>query len=143
LWHFGLVTVVLDTNVLVSACWTPGGLEERVLRMVLDGRLQIAVTAPVWEEYRDVLSRPKLASIHEKAAALLSRLESMAIRVASGPRLSAAGDEDDNRFLECAVAAGATFLITGNLKHYPAGWTRPRIVNARQFLTERSGGATV
>jgi putative PIN family toxin of toxin-antitoxin system len=136
------VIVVLDTNILVSACWKPGGLEDLVVRMVLDGQLQMAVSEPVWEEYKDVLSRPKLAAIHGKAEALLGRLEKLAIPVAPGERLFVAGDEDDNRFLECAVAAGATFLITGNLKDYPVGWAPVRVLNARLFL-ERPHNETV
>jgi putative PIN family toxin of toxin-antitoxin system len=128
------MTVVLDTNILVSACWTPGGLEDRVVRMVLAGKLRIAVTPAVWEEYTEVLSRRKLAALREKSTELLSRLDALAINVEAGARLTEAGDEDDNRFLECAIAGSATFLITGNLRDYPAGWRAARIVNARQFL---------
>ena len=70
-----------------------------------------------------------------KADELLSKLEACAVQVVPHETLSAAADEDDNRFLECAVAAGAAYLITGNLKHYPAVWGSTRIVNARGFLT--------
>jgi putative PIN family toxin of toxin-antitoxin system len=128
------MTVVLDTNILVSACWTPGGLEDRVVQMVLAGKLKIAVTPPVWVEYTEVLARRKLAALREKSAHLLARLDALALRVEPGPRVTAAGDEDDNRLLECAIAGSATFLITGNLRDYPAGWLPARIVNARQFL---------
>jgi putative PIN family toxin of toxin-antitoxin system len=128
------MTVVLDTNILVSACWTPGGLEDRVVQMVLAGELKIAVTPAVWEEYTEVLYRRKLAALREKSTGLLSRLDALAIHVEAGARVTEAGDEDDNRLLECAIAGSATFLITGNLRDYPAGWRPARIVNARQFL---------
>lgn len=126
--------VVLDTNVLVSACWTPDGLEARVVQMALDGRLLVAVTPAVWDEYSEVLARRKLAAVRERSAQLLSRLDALAVRVKSGATLTDASDEDDNRLLECAVAASAAFLITGNLRDYPHGWAPARIVNARQFL---------
>ena len=45
--------------------------------------------------------------------------------------VTASIDDDDNRFLECAAAAGAEYLITGNLKHYPTTWNSCRVVNAR------------
>ena len=42
--------------------------------------------------------------------------------------------EPDNRFLECAEAAAADFLVTGNTRHFPKSWKTTKIVNARQFL---------
>ena len=63
-------------------------------------------------------------------------------------RILAALDPDDDMFLECAFAAEADYLVTGNLKDYPADpWsgvadpggpvTKPRtcIVSPREFLT--------
>ncbi|MGO4879570.1 MAG: putative toxin-antitoxin system toxin component, PIN family [Bryobacteraceae bacterium] len=49
-------------------------------------------------------------------------------------RLLEAQDDPDNRFLECAVAAGADFLITGNTRHFPARFESIRVVTPRQFL---------
>jgi putative PIN family toxin of toxin-antitoxin system len=102
--------------------------------MVLAGELKIAITPAVLEEYIEVLARPKLAAVREKSTELLSRLCALAIRVEPGVPVTEAADEDDNRLLECAIAGSATFLITGNLKDYPAGWPPAGIVNARQFL---------
>jgi len=48
--------------------------------------------------------------------------------------LSVCDDPDDDIFLECAEAAGADYLVTGNRKHFPAGWGRLNIVTAREFL---------
>ena len=45
-------------------------------------------------------------------------------------------DDEDNRLLECAEAAQADFLVTGNRKHFPAFLHRTRIITAREFLTE-------
>jgi predicted nucleic acid-binding protein len=42
--------------------------------------------------------------------------------------------ESDNRFLECAEAFKAHFLITGNTRHFPREWKATRIVNAREFI---------
>jgi len=42
--------------------------------------------------------------------------------------------EPDNRFLECAEAARAEFLITGNTRHFPKQHHTTRILNAREFL---------
>jgi putative PIN family toxin of toxin-antitoxin system len=131
------VRVVLDTNILVSACWKPGGNEAEVARLATTGIVTPCVSAAVLAEYRDVLSRRKLSKISVLAAELLKSLERAAVTVETGPPVLASVDEDDNRFLECLDAAGAGFLITGNLRHYPGVWGAARIVNARTFLSLR------
>lgn len=127
--------VVLDTNILFSACLKPGGLESRVTHLALTGKITAYVTPEILAEYRDVLTRPKLASSNPAAVELLAALERAATLVETKERVSASIDEDDNRFLECAEAARAEYLITGNLRHYPAEWGTTRIVNARSFIS--------
>ncbi|HVW10211.1 MAG TPA: putative toxin-antitoxin system toxin component, PIN family [Bryobacteraceae bacterium] len=131
--------VVLDTNILVSACWKPGGNEAEVARLATTGRITPCVTPAIIAEYRDVLSRRKLAQISQLGAELLASLERAALSfepsAETGAPVRASVDEDDNRFLECLDAAGAGFLITGNLRHYPEIWGAARIVNARTFLS--------
>jgi predicted nucleic acid-binding protein len=48
-------------------------------------------------------------------------------------RAPAAPHESDNRFLECAEAADAAYLITGNTKHFPDRYGNTKIVTPRQF----------
>jgi hypothetical protein len=35
---------------------------------------------------------------------------------------------------ECAQAAAAHYLVTGNARDFPAAWVSTKIVTARQFL---------
>ena len=50
--------------------------------------------------------------------------------------LGVCADPEDNIFLECAEAARAHYLVTGNQKHFPAKWADTQIVTARRFLDE-------
>jgi predicted nucleic acid-binding protein len=43
-------------------------------------------------------------------------------------------DPDDDVFLECAEAAHADYLITGNLKHFPQYWRNTKVINFRELL---------
>jgi putative PIN family toxin of toxin-antitoxin system len=131
------VRVVLDTNILVSACWKPAGNEADVARLATTGQITPCVSTAILAEYRDVFSRRKLSAINAMATELLASLERASISVEPSEAVRASIDEDDNRFLECADAAGAEFLVTGNLRHYPELWGRARIVNARTFLSLR------
>jgi len=126
--------VVLDTNILISACWKPGGLEEQVLELGLAGRFDIVVSPAVWAEYIEVLRRPKFEKLQPRVDVLLTRLESRIIYCEPDSKIELASDPDDNRMLECAAAAGAAYIVSGNLKDYPLDWPVARILNARQFL---------
>jgi putative PIN family toxin of toxin-antitoxin system len=130
--------VVLDTNVLLSACLKPAGLEAQVVDAALRGEIQACATQAVLDEYADVLHRDKFRACRERAEMLLAGMERCALRVEAGEAVTAAADEDDNRFLECAAAAGAEYLITGNLRHYPAAWGSMLVVNARGFIERAS-----
>ncbi len=83
-----LIKVVLDTNVVVSAHLTTGGLEAFVLDLALASKLQLYVSP----------------------------------------------DPDGNRFLECAEAASADYLVTGNKRHFPSKHGKTLVVNARQLI---------
>ena len=51
-------------------------------------------------------------------------------------------DPDDDHILECAVSAGADYLVTGNLKHFPLQYRGVRVVTARHMIEQltRVGG---
>lgn len=128
--------VVLDTNILVSAGWKADGLESRVLSAVLAGEITAIASEWTWAEYERVLRRPKFASIQTWVEATLAQLEARLEWHAVHERIAVASDEADNRFLECALAGGAAYLITGNCRHFPAEHGGVRVRNARQFLIE-------
>jgi putative PIN family toxin of toxin-antitoxin system len=50
-------------------------------------------------------------------------------------RLEVCTDPDDNVFLECADAARADYLITGNQKHFPRFWKKTKIITTREFIS--------
>ena len=128
------IRVVLDTNILLSACLKPDGNEARVIALALSGAIVPCVSPAIEAEYRDVLFRPKFAAMQEQATRLLAALESRFFRVDPQFTFALATDEDDNRFLECAQASMAVLLITGNLRHYPPVLGATTIVNSRTFL---------
>jgi uncharacterized protein len=126
--------VVLDTNVLVSAHLNAEGFERHVLDLVLAGKLQIAVSEPILTEYEGVLRRPRFG-IKPRQVSQSMRLIRKAARIVSPRReLTVTRDRADNRFLECAEASKADYLVTGNKRHFPAEWRQTQVVNARELL---------
>jgi putative PIN family toxin of toxin-antitoxin system len=136
------VRVVLDTNILVSACWKPGGLEDKMIKLAMDGRISIYVSQVVWSEYAEVLARPKFEKVRGKTVELLANLKTIVAWVSPVEELDVCPrDKDDNCLVECAVAAGALYLVTGNLGHFPTQYRSTQIVNARRFLESAGFGA--
>ena len=129
--------VVLDTNVVVSALNFPGN-ERLVLELVLRGRFEFYLSRFILEEVAGVLVR-KFGWGEERTTEAVLVLETAA-NVIEPPQLPEVieGGHADNRVLDCAAAASADYLITGDRRHLlPIGEHRgARIVNAPQFLSE-------
>ncbi len=49
--------------------------------------------------------------------------------------LQVAKDPDDNKFVECADAARADYLITGNAKHFSRFWKNTKVITSREFIS--------
>jgi putative PIN family toxin of toxin-antitoxin system len=131
--------LVLDTNVVVSALLKPKGLERAVLDLALASPAQLFLSTEIFAEYRATLAKPKLKLDPAHVASVLRLIRSRSKHSTPSQRLTVCRDPDDNKFLECAEHAAADFLVTGNLRHFPASWKSTRIVNAREF-TDAIGG---
>ena len=65
---------------------------------------------------------------------LLQLIKNRGNLVIPSRRLEVSGDPDDNRFLECADAARADYLVTGNLRYFPRFWKKTKIITPREFI---------
>jgi putative PIN family toxin of toxin-antitoxin system len=130
-----MMAVVIDTNVMVSANLKAEGLEAKVVRWALNRQAQLHVSEAILAERERALSYRELKFVRAEIAAFLALVRRVA-RLAEPIRvLAACRHEADNRFLECAEAAQADYLVTGNKRHFPSQWKATRIVNARELLT--------
>jgi putative PIN family toxin of toxin-antitoxin system len=91
------------------------------------------VSTEIFAEYRATLAKPKLKLDPAHAASVRRLIRSRSKHSTPSHRLTVCSDADDSKFLECAEHAAADFLVTGNLRHFPASWKSTRIVNAREF----------
>jgi putative PIN family toxin of toxin-antitoxin system len=127
--------LVLDTNVLVSAALKPEGLQRTALVLAVTKPARFYVSHPILQEYADVLARQELGIRKGVRRQLLQLIRNHSHIVTSSRRLEVAGDPDDNMFIECADAAKADYLVTGNQKHFPRFWKKTKIITAREFIS--------
>jgi len=112
------VKVVLDTNVLVSGLYTPGGLCAQVLRLVRSRVLTCCAGSRVLDEYDEVLHGFGPPVSPGEADELCRILRDVAAMAEPPPLAARLPHWDDLPFLEVAKASGAV-LVTGNTRHFP------------------------
>ncbi len=127
--------LVLDTNIVVSAALKSEGLQRTVLSLAMAPPARLYITVPILTEYLRVLSRPRFRLPKGPRQKFLQLLKNRAHLVEPVRQLDVTTDPDDNMFLECAEAARADYLVTGNLRHFPRFWRQTKIITSRQFLT--------
>jgi len=111
-------SLVLDTNVLVSAALKPGSDLARIVEHVLLRQVPMYVCPSIVLEYREVLNRPKFRP-KGLPLAWLPRMLQVAFYEPEPAGWPLAGpDQDDLVFLSLAKASGAV-LVSGNLAHFP------------------------
>ena len=127
--------LVIDTNVLVSAAIKPAGLQRTVFLIVISKPARLYVSHPILEEYSEALARPELRIRKGLRLQLLQLIKNHRHTVVPTRQLEATTDPADNIFLECADAARADYLVTGNQKHFPRFWKKTKVVTPREFVS--------
>ncbi len=127
--------IIIDTNVIISAMLKKNTPPSEILKEVFSGNVIPVVNDEILKEYREVLSRKKFGFDPETIQIILNELEKKAV---FSDRLSAdvseMPDKDDIVFYEVTLymrQSEETFLVSGNLKHFPQ---KPFIVSPREFL---------
>lgn len=118
-----MMIITLDTNVLFAALFSSSGASHQILTLIIDEKLQVAISTPVYFEYYDVLTRAenlrKIKLTIKEVEDLLDLLALLAkkysIYFLLRPNLS---DEKDNMFVECAFASNSQYLITSNVRDF-------------------------
>ncbi|HXM44290.1 MAG TPA: putative toxin-antitoxin system toxin component, PIN family [Bryobacteraceae bacterium] len=126
--------LVIDTNIVVAAALKPAGLQRTVVLLAITKPASLYVSDCVLAEYTEVLSRPELKIRKGLQRQLIDLIMRHAHWVSPARHLQVAQDPDDNLFLECADAARADYLVTGNQRHFPKFWKQTKIVTSRELL---------
>ena len=126
--------VVFDTNILVSALAFPGGRGDEALGRIVAGQDSLVLSRSILDELLSVLAR-KFAHDREALARVAVFLSEVGEFVEPIESLTVLADEPDNRILECALAAGAQVVVTGDRAMLAHGEYRGiRIVSLSTYL---------
>ena len=111
--------VVFDTNVVISALLSPKGSPAQVIDLWEAEAFDLATSMPLLDELERALEYKRVKKYfkgpQEKINALLKRIKTVGIMFDPQFKLDVITDDpDDNRVLECAVAANASYIISGD-----------------------------
>ncbi|MBQ9261211.1 MAG: putative toxin-antitoxin system toxin component, PIN family [Prevotella sp.] len=128
-----MIYAVIDTNVLVSALITknPEAATAKVVRLLLGQQFIPLYDTDIITEYEDVLHRSKFQIQKEVADALIYYIVEHGVEVSRVIFDEPMPDEDDRVFYEVTLSKEDSFLVTGNLKHYPMS---PRVITPADFI---------
>lgn len=109
--------VVLDTNVIVSACFWRGP-PHTCLAKWAEAKFAAYVSPPLLAEYESTYQNLRLKHLDRKSVNWVTVLTESAELVFPKERITGVSpDPYDDMVLECAVAANADFLVSGDKKH--------------------------
>ncbi len=106
--------VVLDTNVLISGVLF-GGKPRRIIESVVKGKINAYLSPVILDEFKDVIARPKFGLGDETSFEITREIEDTFLFVFPKIVIERIKDDpDDNAILECALAADAEYIVTGD-----------------------------
>lgn len=132
-----LLRVVIDTNHIMSAILSDRGASAKLIDWMSrdEDYFQLLLSSRIWEEYHTVADWLIPTTRQEEKRRILEELYRQAVWIEPTITLQVCRDNSDNRFLECAVAGHAEYLVTKNIKHFPyKQYQNVRIVRIREFL---------
>ncbi|MGO9453798.1 MAG: putative toxin-antitoxin system toxin component, PIN family [Candidatus Binataceae bacterium] len=108
-----MLGVVADTNIYISAL-NFGGIPDEVLAFARRRRIELFVSKPILDEIEGVL-KTKFQWPPNRIREALTTIREFAKEARPTDRVAAVeNDESDNRVLECALAANATIVVSGD-----------------------------
>jgi len=127
--------IVLDANIFISALFW-GGNPRKVLERAINKTDELFISKEIQDEIEEVIGRPKFHAEKDKIEYIIKSIEDISVKITSTARIKKGSrDITDNKYIECAIAADADYLISGDihlleLKQY----NKIKIVTAKEYL---------
>ena len=112
---------VIDTNVLVSSMLTsdPTSTVARIVDAIRQDLMVPMFNESILNEYSAVLLRDRFGFNKDKVEDLIFLIKSKGINCERISVAESFADPDDVVFYEVAMSREDSYLVTGNLKHFP------------------------
>ena len=128
--------IVLDTNCLLQALPSSSPYH-KIWTEVLDGNICLCVNTDILEEYEEVIARKATPEIAQNIVEAIANLTTTVMQNTYVHFELLPADSDDNKFVDCAVASDAEYIVTNDkhfnpLKEIP--WPKVEIIKITEFI---------
>ena len=130
--------VVLDTNCLLQALPSRSPYH-KIWTGILAGRIRLCVNTEILNEYEEILAQKTTAEIAHNVVEAIARLHTTEFQEVFIHFGLIEADADDNKFVDCAVAADAEYIVTNDthfniLKHID--WPKLNVTTIKDFARQ-------
>ena len=130
--------IVLDTNCLLQALPSRSPYH-KIWTEVMAGRISLCVNSDILSEYEEKLSEKTTPEIARNVLEAITRLHTTVFQQVYFHFGLIESDPDDNKFVDCAVAVDAEYIVTNDthfniLKHID--WPRLTIIDIKEFTNQ-------
>lgn len=130
--------IVLDTNCLLQSLPSRSPYH-KIWTEVLSGRIRLCVNTEILNEYEEVLAQKTTSEIAHNVVEAIARLHTTVYQEVYIHFGLIKEDVDDNKFVDCAVASDAEFIVTNDshfnvLKHID--WPKLTVITLKEFARQ-------
>ena len=130
--------IVLDTNCLLQVLPSRSPYH-KVWTDILEGRISLCVNTDILEEYEEILAQKATPEIAQNVVEAIANLTTTTMQNTYVHFELLPADSDDNKFVDCAIAAEAEYIVT-NDKHFnplrKIPWPKVEIIKLVEFTKQ-------
>ena len=130
--------IVLDTNCLLQALPSRSPYH-KIWTEVLAGHISLCVNTEILNEYDEILAQKTNREIAHNVIEAIARLHTTVFQEVYIHFELIKADADDNKFVDCAVAADAEYIVT-NDSHFnilkQIDWPMLTIITIKEFASQ-------
>jgi len=130
--------IVLDTNCLLQSL-PSNSPYHKIWTDVLGGKIQLCVNTEILNEYEEILASKTTKEIARNVVEAIARLSTTYYQEVYIHFGLITADPDDNKFVDCAVAADAEYIVT-NDNHFKVlkkiSWPRLSVIKIKEFVAQ-------
>jgi uncharacterized protein len=130
--------VVVDTNALVSSLSSKSEFH-KLIRLILDEDINMFVTDEIMFEYEEVLHEKYSKTVAQNFLSALKEIPGVEYVNIYFKWNLLTQDEDDNKFVDCYLAANAEYLITNDTGYNvlkKIDFPKVNLIKLEEFLTQ-------
>lgn len=132
--------IVLDTNCLLQILPTRSKYHT-IWEQILNGKVRLCVNTEILDEYEEIIAQKMTPMIAHNVVEAIARLSTTLFQTSYVHFRLIEQDQDDNKFVDCAIAANADYIVS-NDAHFSVlktiAWPRVLVLNLEEYYNDNS-----